>query len=91
MKIIPMLAAALGLATAVVPLGAAANAQSYGWNDGRHYDRGDDRGWNRHDRRRDDRRHHYRGNRYSYGYGRYDSRPRCWTEWRYDHRVRICR
>ncbi len=83
-------AAALGLTAASLGMAAApAQAQYHrdGWR-GQDY-RGDYRRW--------DRSRHWRGDR---GYHRTNwrsHRPRCWTEWRYDHyrdrrvRVRICR
>lgn len=93
---------AAALSLAITGLGAAAvpaQAQYYsgnGW-------RGDrDRHWDRGDRRRWDDRRHWRGGRDWRGHrgyyrSNYRYRPRCWTEWRYDHyrdrdvRVRICR
>lgn len=91
--------AAIGLTVATLATAAPAEAHRRdhdrwdrhdrgrdGW--GRHWDRHDrrwDRRWDRHDRHhwRDDRRH---GPRYGYRYGN-----RCWSEWRYDQRVRVCR
>lgn len=75
MKITHLIAA--GLAVATLGIGSAATAQDYRQG----YDQRDHRGDRRDDRRydrRDDRRH-------------YDHRPRCHTEWRHHHRVRICR
>ena len=84
MKIVTMMAA-LGLAVAVVPLGAAAEARPY---------RGDHRAWN-YDRGWDHGRGWHDGRRYGPGWGRGHAygriHHRCWTEWRYHHRVRVCR
>ena len=92
--------AATGLAVASLTISTSADAQRWdgyrgGWHD-RGYHDGYDRGWHR----------DYRGYRHYRGYWhrpRYRPRryyrwrgngwygPRCWTEWRYDYRVRICR
>lgn len=92
--------AAIGIAVAAFGMSGAAEARDYRddrswshdrrWNDDRRWESNrrwdNDRRWQRHrhwnrDRhwRRDarwDRRHHNR---------------RCWTEWRWNHRVRVCR
>lgn len=79
MKITHILAAA-GLA--ITALGAAAPASAQNWRD----HRGDDRG--RYDRHDDRGRHNGwdRGRGHGWNHG-----PRCHTEWRHHHRVRICR
>ncbi|MEG3152944.1 hypothetical protein U1769_23885 [Sphingomonas sp. ZT3P38] len=74
--------AATGLAVASLTISTSADAQRWdgqrgGWND-RGY-RGD---W--YGPRYRPYRHRWRG-----GHGWYG--PRCWTEWRYGYRVRICR
>lgn len=91
MKITTMLGAA-GLAIAAMGISTGASAQGWdhqgrdGYRDhGRHdrYDR-----YDRHDR--DGRYRHYGWDRgRHYGWDRHPRR--CWTEWRYHHRVRICR
>lgn len=92
-------AAAVSLAIASLATAVPAQAQYHGgYRDGWRGDR--DRGWDnrrwdgRRDGRRWDGRRHWRGDR---GYYRTAYRPRCWTQWRYDHyrdrnvRVRVCR
>jgi hypothetical protein len=86
MKITNLLGAA-GLAIAAMGISTSADAQSWG-NHGRDGYRDNHRGHDRYDRR--DRGRHYgwdRGHRYGWNH----RRVRCWTEWRYHHRVRICR
>ena len=90
-------AAALGLAITAMGVGAgSAQAQyygGYGYRDGYHGDRWDDRRWDGRRDWRDDDRRHWRGDR-RYWRGHY--RQRCWTEWRYNHyrdrrvKVRVC-
>ena len=92
--------AATGLAVAALTISTSAGARRWdgdrgGWHD-RGYHDGYDHGWHR----------DYRGYRHYRGYWhrpRYRPRryyrwrgngwygPRCWTEWRYDYRVRVCR
>ncbi len=81
MKIIKtIMAAGLLLSTATIATGAEAQ--------NRHGDR-----YGHHDRGRDYGRHHG-GRGYGwdrgrhYGWGRHYRR--CWTEWRWHHRVRVC-
>ena len=98
MKIMQMFAAA-GLV--VASLGAATTADAQSWRGdrygnydrgyrgdyGRDYDRGY-RDW------RGDRGRHYgwdRGRRHGWNGYRGGGRQRCWTEYRYNHRVRVCR
>ena len=83
MKIIKtIMAAGLLLSTATIATGA--EAQSY-----RHGDR-----YGHHDRGRDYGRHHG-GRGYGWDRGRHYGwnrfHRRCWTEWRWHHRVRVCR
>lgn len=95
---IPHIFAATGLVVAAMTASTSAEAQRWHGDGGRgwHDDRGwqGDRGW------RGDRGWH--GDRGGYGYRGYRHRPywrhadygwryRCWTEWRWHHRVRICR
>ena len=73
------IAAAAGLFIATLGVGSAADARPHRdvrWHDG-YRDHG-----------RHDYRHHgyYRGRGYAYR-----AHPRCWTEWRHHHRVRVCR
>ncbi len=79
MKITHLIAAGIALAT--LGLGTAATAQDYN----RGNDQRDHRGDHRYDHR-DDRRYDHRDDRRHYGH-----QPRCHTEWRHHHRVRICR
>ncbi|GAA0295654.1 hypothetical protein GCM10009087_01750 [Sphingomonas oligophenolica] len=88
--------AATGLMVAAMTASTSATAQEWRGDHGRwhhDYDRGWDRGWDHgRDRGWHDRRYwhgpRWRPARY-HGYGwRY---PHCWTEWRWHHRVRICR
>ena len=95
--------AATGLAVASLTISTSADAQRWdgqrgGWNDRGYrgdHGRGWDRGWERRGYRgyRGDwhgpRYRPYRHHRWRGGYGWYG--PRCWTEWRYGYRVRICR
>lgn len=85
--------AATGLMVAAMTASTSADAQQWhGDRDRSHYDHG--RGWG-HDRGWHDRGWHDRG----YWHGprwrsaRYEGwrYPRCWTEWRWHHRVRVCR
>jgi hypothetical protein len=96
--------AATGLAVASLTIGTSADAQRWdghrgggGWHDRGYrgdYGRGWDRGWHGRDYRGyrggwHGPRYRYRHHRWRGGYGWYG--PRCWTEWRYGYRVRICR
>jgi len=93
---IPHIFAATGLVVAAMTASTSAEAQRWHGDDGWHGDRGwlgdrdwrGDRGWGRDHYWGHDRGWH-RGywRRADYGW-RY---PRCWTEWRWHHRVRICR
>lgn len=85
------LIAAAGLMAATLGVGTTASASAQSWHGDRH-------GW--HDRY--DRGHHWRGDRWrgerwhrGYGwrarYGWHGGYRRCWTEWRYHYRVRVCR
>jgi len=99
MRIAHLIAAA-GLAVAGLTAATGAEAQSYGYGygydqrydrDGR-YDRYDryDRNWDRGRHYGWDRgRHNGWNNRYRYYNSRYNRH--CWTEWRYDEPVRVCR
>jgi hypothetical protein len=98
MKIAHMFAAA-GLMVATLGIGTAAEAQPGRGDRWDHHDRGRHNGWDRNDRRhgrwdrhdRRDRRHWNNGRRNrSYAY-RNGYNNRCWTEWRYNQRIRICR
>ncbi|MEP7008217.1 MAG: hypothetical protein ABI810_19720, partial [Sphingomonas bacterium] len=92
----PHIFAATGLVVAAMTASTSAEAQRWhgdggrGWHDDRgwHGDRGwrGDRGWHG-DRGYRGYRHRPYWRRADYGW-RY---PRCWTEWRRHHRVRICR
>jgi len=83
--------AATGLMVAAITASSSADAQQWrGGHGARHH--GYDRGWDHgRDRGWHDRGYwhgsRWRGARYGYGW----HRPRCWTEWRWHHRVRICR
>ena len=80
MKLTTLLAAGLMAATVGAP--GVASAQVYGGHG--HYDR-DYREY------RGDRHDRYDRRDYGYRHGGYRHGPRCWTEWRHHHRVRICR
>ncbi len=75
-------APAAGSATLMVAAAASPAAQDWRYRgdyrryDRRHWDRGRHRGW---DRGRHYRRGYYRGGR------------TCWREWRFGHRVTVCR
>jgi len=98
MKILKTIAAA-GLLLSTATIATSANAQDYRYGDryGRYdHDRGRD--YDRDDRGRDhgwDRRHYGwdRGRHYGWDRGRrygWINYRRCWTEWRWHHRVRVC-
>lgn len=84
MNILKTIAAA-GLLLSTATIATSANAQDYhhdrghhyGWDRGRHngWDRGG--GWN----------NGYGWHRTHYGWG---GHRRCWTEWRWHRRVRVC-
>ena len=82
MQIIKSIMAA-GLLLSTASIATAADAQDRHHGDrGSHFDRGRHGGW--------DRGRHYGWDRgRHYGWGGYHRR--CWTEWRWHHRVRVCR
>ena len=93
MRIANILVAA-GIAVAGLTAATSAEAQSY--RDYRGYDYGYDNrydgNWDRGRHNGWDRGRHYRWNRDRYYRSRYDRHHRrCWTEWRYDEPVTICR
>jgi Ni/Co efflux regulator RcnB len=77
MNILKTIAAA-GLLLSTATIATSADAQDYRHGGDRygHHDRDRDRGW---DRGYDRGRHGWNNHR------------RCWTEWRWHHRVRVCR
>lgn len=87
------LIATAALMLASLGASTAASAQGYGHGN---YDRGyqgrghHDRGYQdrRHDR---DRRYNNHRNDRRWGHNGWRNERRCWTEWRYHHRVRVCR
>lgn len=82
--------AAVGLAVAAMGVTGTAEARDR-WDDRRGDDRRwDDRRWDGHDRW--DRGRHWRADR-NWNRGRHwgHHRVRCWKEWRWGHRVRVCR
>ena len=84
MKLFKFIAAA-GLAVATVAGASAADAQNYRHHRGdgyQRYDHGYDRGYDRGRHHGWDRGRHYGWNRHH---------RRCHVEWRYRHRVTICR
>lgn len=85
MNILKTIAAA-GLLLSTATIATSADAQDYRHGDRYgHYDRDRGRGWDR----GYDRGRHYgwvRGRHH--GWGNYHRR--CWTEWRWHHRVRVC-
>ncbi|MES2291113.1 MAG: hypothetical protein V4530_15400 [Pseudomonadota bacterium] len=80
--------AALMLASVGISSAASARDYGYGRDDRGYSQRHDDRGY-RDSRRYDDRR--YYGHRNDRRWNGWRNDRRCWTEWRYHHRVRICR
>jgi hypothetical protein len=98
---IPHIFAATGLVVAAMTFSTSAEAQR--WHGDRGHDRGwhDDRGWHGdrgwrgrggywHSPRWRGRGGYWHSPRWRHaGYGWRS--PRCWTEWRWHHRVRVCR
>ena len=85
---IPHIFAATGLMVAAMTASTSADAQQWHGDRGRsHYDHG--RGWEHGGRWHD--RGYWHGPRWRrvgyYGWGY----RHCWTEWRWHHRVRVCR
>ncbi|WP_152524654.1 hypothetical protein [Novosphingobium lindaniclasticum] len=86
------IAVAVAMMAGSIGITAPASAQ---WRDGRHHRA------ERSERHHDVRRRHYysRHDRRYVPRHRYEKRrhyrarhaPRCWTEWRHHHRVRVCR
>ena len=81
---IPHIFAATGLVVAAMTASTSAEAQS--WHGDRGHGWHGDRGW--HGRGGYWHRPYWHRARY-YGYGW--RHPHCWTEWRWHHRVRVCR
>ncbi|MES2043279.1 MAG: hypothetical protein V4475_05340 [Pseudomonadota bacterium] len=92
MNILKTIAAA-GLLLSTATIATSADAQDYRHGGDRygHYDRDGGRGW---DRGRDWDRGYDRGRHYGWDRGRHHGwgnyHRRCWTEWRWHHRVRVC-
>ena len=84
MNILKTIAAA-GLLLSTATIATSADAQDYRHGGDRygHHDRDRGRGWDR----GWDRGRHYGWDR-GRGWGGYHRR--CWTEWRWHHRVRVC-
>ncbi|MDB5709713.1 MAG: hypothetical protein JWL96_1783 [Sphingomonas bacterium] len=84
MNILKTIAAA-GLLLSTATIATSADAQDYRYGGDRygHHDRDRDRGWDR----GNDRGRHYGWDR---GRGWGGGHRRCWTEWRWHHRVRVC-
>jgi hypothetical protein len=91
--------AATGLAVASLTISTSADAQRWNGHRGGWHDRGFQGGYGRGWHGRDHGgyrgyRVYWHGPRYRHyrwrgGYAWYG--PRCWTEWRYRYRVRVCR
>jgi hypothetical protein len=84
MNILKTIAAA-GLLLSTATIATSADAQDYRHGGDRygHHDRDRGRDYNRNDRGR-----HYGWDRGRHGW---NNHRRCWTEWRWHHRVRVCR